>query len=141
VAQSLSIALPSRRCSAAVSVVVLRGSTGIAPAGKCCLVGNGLVNIDSPIAGPFWVFIVLVISTWVAWVPKTVCVCVHARIRFGKYGRNLDSVEFFSKNVNLPHFSCVKRNLSVTYYSKIYSKMSQTRKSIVARNIFHATQM
>jgi hypothetical protein len=122
VAQSLSIALPSRRCSAAVSVVVLRGSTGIAPAGKCCLISNGLVNIDSPIMGPFWVFIVLVninlgcFRKQMAMIyglhgcqaqgqaPFPVCVCMCAHIRFGEYGRILDNTDNFSKNVNLPHF-------------------------------------
>jgi hypothetical protein len=69
--------------------------------------------------------------------------CVHARIRFGKYGRNLDSVEFFSKNVNLPHFLvCVTKTFRPSFlYSKIYSKMSLTLKSIVARNIYRATQV
>jgi hypothetical protein len=41
----------------------------------------------------------------------------------------------FSKNVNLPHFSCVKRKLSVKNYSKMYSKMSLTLKSIVEKII------
>jgi hypothetical protein len=37
-----------------------------------------------------------------------VCVCACARIRFGKYGRNLDSVEFFFEKCQFASFSGVR---------------------------------
>jgi hypothetical protein len=141
-------------CVSAAPVGLVRDSTEGAPAEKSCRIGNGLGNIVASILHAFWGFIVNVITTLSTlrssrlWNTASVgakhravtnfCVCVHARIRFGKYGRNLDSVEFFQKmsicliflvrDENFPYFL---RYTNVSHYTKIDSRNNEYYKLLL----------